>query len=267
MLSSANNDAGDRVVWNQSKRFCGFTTFSAVLAFLIPFTAPLPVEAQTFYGTILGSVTDASGASVPDAIVTLMSASTQDRRTVKTDASGGYSFINLIPGVYRLEFDKAGFKRQTRDEVNVTVEGEMRVDVRLDLGDIKESVVLAAQTPLLQTDDTALSEVIAGRTVTDTPLNGRNLLNLVALVPSVIPQGNFSGAPVNNINYAWGNFQAGGGMQNGSATFLDGVPVNAPESNIVILVPTQDLVQEFRVETSDPSPEFGRFGGAVVNIT
>jgi hypothetical protein len=72
---------------------------------------------------------------------------------------------------------------------------------------------------------------------------------------------------VNNSNYGWGNLQAGGGMGNTSATYLDGIPLNAPETNIVTLVPTQDLVQEFRIATSNVSPEFGKFGGAVVNMT
>lgn len=234
----------------------------------------LPLSAQTFYGTILGTVTDSSGAGVPGASITLLSPSTGDRRTAETDSSGSYRFINLIPGVYRLEIEKAGFKRQTRDDVNVNVEAALRIDARVEVGDVTQTVEVTAQTPLLQTDSTALSKVVEGRTVTETPLNGRNVLNLVSLVPGVVPQGSFSGSAVGNQNagtstnnFGWGNFQAGGGMANQSATFLDGTPLNGPESNIMALVPTQDVIQEFRIATSNVSPEFGRFAGAVVNMT
>ena len=259
---------------NQSKLQVGVRRFSALLVFSVALVANLPVRAQTVNGTVLGGVTDASGSAIPGAMVTLTNPSTGDHRTAQTDGSGNYRFLNMVPGTYRLEIEKAGFRRQTRDEVVLNVAADMRVDVRLDVGDVSQTVEVAAETPLVQTDSAALSQVVEGRTVTDTPLNGRNVLNLVTLVPGVVAIGNsFSGNPMGNAstnpssNYGWGMFASGGGSGNQNAMFVDGLPQNTTDTNRTVLVPTQDAIQEFRIATNNVSAEFGRFAGAVVNMT
>jgi hypothetical protein len=99
------------------------------------------------------------------------------------------------------------------------------------------------------------------------PLNGRNVLNLVALVPGVVPQGQTTGnAATGNVN-SWGNYQIGGGTANQSATYIDGGPVNVSYVNSTALVPTQEAIQEFKVATNNVSPEFGRFAGGIVNMS
>ena len=98
------------------------------------------------------------------------------------------------------------------------------------------------------------------------PLNGRNVLNLVALVPGVVAQGSALSNPTNTNISAWGNYQIGGGFGNQSAAFLDGAPLNTSYNNAVMLVPTQDSVQEFRVQTNNLGPEFSRFAGGVINM-
>jgi TonB dependent receptor len=98
-------------------------------------------------------------------------------------------------------------------------------------------------------------------------LNGRNVLNLVALVPGVVPQGQSMGNPTNTNISAWGNYQIGGGIGNQSAAFLDGAPINTSYNNAVMLVPTQDAIQEFRVQTNNLGAEFGRFAGGVINMS
>ena len=99
------------------------------------------------------------------------------------------------------------------------------------------------------------------------PLNGRNVLNLVALVPGVVPQGNAMANPATTNNTGWGNYQIGGGMANQSAGYLDGGPLNTGYVNMIAMVPAQDSVQEFRVLTNNLGPEFGRFAGGVINLT
>src|SRR5260370_7599978 len=99
------------------------------------------------------------------------------------------------------------------------------------------------------------------------PLNGRYVLNLVALVPGVVPNGQSMGNPTNTNISAWGNYSIGGGIGNQSAAFLDGGPMNTSYNNAVQLVPTQDAIQEFRVQTNNLSAEFGRFAAGVVNLT
>src|SRR5439155_905718 len=112
---------------------------------------------------------------------------------------------------------------------------------------------------------------IAG-TVTESPLNGRNPLALVALVPGVVPQGapsggNYSGgSPVGANPFALGDFQIGGGQAGQSQILLDGVATNGAYLNIVTVVPTQDAIQEFKVQTNNLGPEYGRFAGGVINL-
>src|SRR5260370_25762558 len=99
------------------------------------------------------------------------------------------------------------------------------------------------------------------------PLNGRYVLNLVALVAGVAPQGQSMGNPTNTNISAWGNYSIGGGIGNQSAAFLDGGPMNTTHNKAVQLVPTQDAIQEFRVQTNNLTAELGRFARGVRNLT
>jgi hypothetical protein len=238
---------------------------SVCVACIAVFISPLP--GQTFYGSVVGTVTDASGASVPGATVSLTHLGTSDRRTAVTDTTGSYQFVNLIPGPYRVEIEISGFSRFTREPVVVEVQSAVRIDAALQVGDISQVVEVAAITPLLDTETTSLGHVVGSRKVQEMPLNGRNVLNLVALVPGVVPQGQSMQNPTGTNIFAWGNYQIGGGMANQSATFIDGGPVNVPYVNLTTLVPTQDAMQEFRVQTNNLGPEFGRFAGGVINLT
>jgi len=224
------------------------------------------LSAQTFYGSIVGTVTDASRAAIPGAAVTLINTGTSDHRAATTDSFGNYEFVNLVPGVYRNEVQKSGFKRLTRDEIHVEVQSTLRIDAPLQVGDVGQVVEVSAESPLLQTETSSLGHVVEARAVQEMPLNGRNVINLVALVPGVVPQGQSMGNPTNTNISAWGNYQIGGGIGNQSAAFLDGAPVNTSYNNAVMLVPTQDAIQEFRVQTNNLGAEFGRFAGGVINM-
>jgi hypothetical protein len=224
------------------------------------------LSAQTFYGSIVGTVTDASRAAIPGAAVTLINTGTSDHRAATTDSFGNYEFVNLVPGVYRIEVQKSGFKRLTRDEIHVEVQSTLRIDAPLQVGDVGQVVEVSAESPLLQTETSSLGHVVEARAVQEMPLNGRNVINLVALVPGVVPQGQSMGNPTNTNISAWGNYQIGGGIGNQSAAFLDGAPINTSYNNAVMLVPTQDAIQEFRVQTNNLGAEFGRFAGGVINM-
>ena len=149
------------------------------------------------------------------------------------------------------------------------VQSAIRVDVRLDVGDTSQTVEVTSEAPLVQTQNATIGNEVESRQVLDLSLNGRNVYNLVALTPGVVPQGgttSVGNAATGNVN-AWGNYQIGGGAGNQSASYIDGAPVNVSYVNSTILVPTQDFVQEFRVVTNDVSPEFGRFAGGVINMS
>ena len=129
-----------------------------------------------------------------------------------------------------------------------------------------ETMTVSDQAPLLQTQSGTIGKVIEGRTVQDTPLNGRNVLNLIALAPGVVPQGSTSGSPLGNQaggtytnNTGWGNYQIGGGMANQSAFYLDGAPLNTVNANSPGIVPVQDAIQEFRVDSNSVSAEVRSF--------
>jgi len=228
--------------------------------------------AQTFYGSIVGTVTDASGALIPGARVTVTNLGTAETHSMDTSAEGLYQFVNLVPGKYRLELEKSGFKRFTREPITVEVQQTVRIDVSgLEAGAVTQTVEVRGDTPLLQPETSSLGQVVESRKVNELPLNGRNPLALVALVPGVVPQGTVGGGslqnPAGQNPFAAGNFQIGGGASNQSAAFLDGGPLNNAYFNMLALTPTQDSIQEFKVQTNNLSAEFGRFAGGVINLT
>ena len=231
------------------------------------FVLAVSLYAQTFYGSIVGDVKDSSGAAITEAKITLTNTGTGERRTADSDASGGYRFVNLVPGSYRIEIEKTGFKRYTRDQIPVEVEAAARIDASLEVGDVSQAVEVTASAPLLQTENASISQVVNARSVVELPLNGRNVLNLVSLSPSVVPQGSSDGNLTGKNVFAAGNYQIGGGTANESAEFFDGIPVNITYGNIVALVPTQDAVEEFRVQTNNNTAEYGRYTGGVINLT
>ena len=222
---------------------------------------------QTFYGSVVGTVQDSTGAVIPGASVTLTSLGTGAQRVQETEASGLYRFVNLVPGQYRLEARSEGFKQFSQEPVVVVVEASIRIDPILEIGEVTEVVEVVSSTPLLQSQTSSLGQVVESRKVTETPLNGRNVLNLVALAPGVVPQGQSMQSPTGVNIFAWGNYQIGGGQSNQSATTLDGAPVNIGYANLTALVPTQDAVQEFKIQTNNLGAEFGRFAGGVINMT
>jgi hypothetical protein len=121
----------------------------------------LPALGQTFFGSIVDTVTDASGAVIQDATATLTNNGTGERRTATTGTDGIYRFVNLVPGNYKLDLEKRGFKRYTRDQIQVNVEAAVRADVRMEVGEVTQSVEVQAMTPLLQTENASLSQIVA----------------------------------------------------------------------------------------------------------
>src|SRR6266478_1901398 len=136
-----------------------------------------------------------------------------------------------------------------------------------------ETVEVTSEVPLLQSETQSLGQVVEQRSVTELPLNGRNPLALVGLVPGVVQQGTPSagnssaGNPVGANPFALGDFQIGGGMAGQSQILIDGVPTNGAYLNVVTVIPTQDAIEEFKVQTNNLGPEYGRFAGGVINLS
>jgi outer membrane receptor protein involved in Fe transport len=257
-----------------------FARISLLLLFgVIAWMAGRDVLAQTNYGAIVGTVTDATGANLDGATVALKNTGTNAAQTTTAGSGGTYSFLNLNPGIYEVTVTNAGFKASTRSNVEVTIGGTVRVDVSLQVGDVTQTVTVEAAQAPLQTDSASLGGVVEGRQVLESPLNGRNVNNLLDFVPGVVPGGGTSGNTMANGGsgnfqaggqtqaIAYGNYQIGGGFSGQSLFFIDGVGSNVPENNVNSLVPTQDAVQEFRVQTNNVSAEFGGFAGGVIQIS
>src|SRR6202789_1903616 len=231
-----------------------------------------PLSAQSTFGSISGTVADASGAAVPDSQVTLTSAATGAKQTYTTSGDGLYSFVNLNPGEYRLDVEKAGFKHVKRESVVVQVQQAVRIDVAMEVGAVSQTVEVTAETPLLPPTSTSLGQVIDQRETNEIPLKGRNVFALITLSPAAVAGGSGSGSATGGSQvgpnpFSWGNYQVGGSFGNESAEYLDGQPVNIGYINLPVLLPDQDSISEFKVQYNNLGPEWGKFAGGVVNLS
>ncbi|PWU07920.1 MAG: TonB-dependent receptor [Terriglobia bacterium] len=248
---------------NTNSRLLLFAFFAVALAI-----ASGSLFGQAFYGSVVGTITDPSSAALRGATVALTNVATGERRQTMSGSGGEYQFLNLVPGMYRVEVEQAGFKKATRENIEVNVSGTVRADMAMEIGAATQTVEVEATAPLLKTEDANLSQVVTTRAVEELPVNGRNLLNLAALVPGVVPQGTTSGNAITGKNiFAAGNYQIGGGMANQGAVYYDGVPANSALGNLVNMVPSPDAISEFRVQTNSNNAEYGRYSGGVINIS
>jgi hypothetical protein len=225
------------------------------------------LQGQSTYGSVAGSVTDPSGAAIADAQVTLTNVGTQEARKQPSGSEGLFQFVNVIPGQYRMDVEKAGFKHFTRQPVVVEVQQVVRIDVPLSIGELSQTVEVNAETPLLQTETSSLGQVVEQRKANELPLNGRNIFNLITISPAAVAQGGSGGTPVSQNPFSWGNYQVGGSFANQSAEYLDGQPLNIGYINLPILIPTQDSVGEFKVQYNNLGADWGKFSGGVVNLS
>ncbi len=245
----------------------GWKWRSAVWLLVPLLLVTLPALGQSFYGSLVSVVRDSSGDVVPGATVTLVNTGTNERRQGVSGADGTSQFVNLVPGAYRLEVELSGFQRYVRDGIEVNVQATPRIEATLRLGALTETVEVTSEAPLLQTESGSVGAIVSSRSVQTLPLDGRNVMNLITMAPSVVPQGGSEGSLTGKNVFAGGNYQIGGGTANQSATFFDGVTVqDVAYGNIVVLTPSPDSVAEFRVQTNASSAEFGRFTGGVVNM-
>src|SRR5260370_11529462 len=150
----------------------------------------------------------------------------------------------------------------------IQVNSSIRIDLTLPVGAVSESVTVTAETPLMQPETSSLGQVVEARSVNELPLNGRNPMALGALVPGVVPQGQFGQSMVTLNPFAAGNVQISGAEANQSAAYWDGAPLNAiGYTNLQALIPTQDALQEVKVMTDNLPAEYDRFAGGIVSFT
>jgi hypothetical protein len=226
-----------------------------------------PIRAQVDAGSITGTVTDASGGAVNGVSVTLINQGTNATLTTTTGDDGVYKFSPVRIGTYRLKASLQGFQAVEQRDITVNVEQNVVVNFTLKPGSVSETVEVASTLPVLETQDASVGQVIDRRNVDNLPLNGRNFTFLAQLAAGVnTPQADTRG------NAATGAFSANGLRPAQNNYLLDGIDNNSDTvdflngTNFVVLPPV-DAVQEFKVQTSDFSAEFGRSGAAVLNAT
>jgi hypothetical protein len=242
-----------------------------LLAFVL--LAAIGLSAQTFRGTILGTVTDASGAVLSGAKVTVKNLGTGLERTTETSADGSYSLPELPIGTYTVSVTQAGFQTAVTTGVEVDVASERRVDAAMKAGQVSTRVEVSADTlPLVETTNNTLGGVLTQNDVKDLPVNGRDYTKLIFLNPGV------AGSPdqITDSPGSFGEFSMNGARGRSNNYLLDGTDMNdgyrndpAINQGGVFATPSAilpiDAISDMRV-LSNFEPEYGRNAGAVVNI-
>ncbi|HLM98543.1 MAG TPA: TonB-dependent receptor [Bryobacteraceae bacterium] len=229
------------------------------------------LNAQVDTATIVGTVQDSSGAVVPGAAVTATEVNTNSKTTTRADASGNYVITPLRVGTYTVAVEAQGFKKETHSGIVLEVQARVRVDFTLQVGSIAEVVNITSEVPVVETETSSLGDVVDSQQVTDLPLNGRDFTQLATLTTGVIKitesSGSINGATSQSNGNAGGAFAVNGTRGNLNNFMLDGVDNNSNDNAGNVLQTNVDAIQEFRIQTSDYSAEFGRSGGAVINAT
>jgi hypothetical protein len=238
-----------------------------VLAMLLGLLLCGALHAQSTTASLTGRITDPNKAVITAATVMVINTGTGIHYQGVTNEIGTYYVSNLPPGRYRIEVEKLGFKAVIQSGVILHIQDALEVNFEMTLGSASESVTVEESAPPLDTESSTVGTVVEQRKANELPLDGRNVFNLIVLAPSVIPQGSSTGTPVGVNPFGWGNYQVSGSFGNQSAEYLDGQPLNIGYINLPVLIPTQDSIQEFKVQTSNLGAEWGHFAGGVINLS
>lgn len=239
---------------------------AAIIALWLLTAIPAIGTAQVLYGALLGRVTDAAGAILPGARISVTNKSTGQQRETVADESGAFAFRDLQVGAYDIQITQAGFKSYTKSGVAVGLNSTVREDVQMEVGGTSETVTITAAAPILQTDRADVSNQLDKAQITNLPIGaGRNFQQLYKLIPGASAPadahsdaGNPQRALVTNFN---------GASHSNNNTRLDGATVSYPWlPHIVAYVPPQDAVETVNVVTNSFDAEQGMAGGAAVNV-
>src|SRR3984893_1680695 len=232
----------------------------------------LPMRGQTANtGAVAGTVIDPSGALVPRAAVVVNSQATQEERDLTTDAQGNFSVPFLTPGNYDLTVRAHGFETLILKNVRVQITEVSRLKLRLTIAGVKEQTTVSAKPPLVQTENATLGRVIDQETVVHLPLVDRNFTEILGLTAGT----NTDIVDATQLGAGSQEIRANGARSGDNNFMLNGVDANSYGSNITdvtpfggagIAIPAPDTIQEFKVKTSLYDAQYGRGGGANVNV-
>ncbi|HYI96960.1 MAG TPA: TonB-dependent receptor [Bryobacteraceae bacterium] len=217
---------------------------------------------QVSTGTIVGTITDPSGAYVADVAVTITDARTGLARKVVTGGDGSYAAPNLQPGEYNVTASVRGFNTQTVQGITLQVDERARVDIVLQVGDVTQQVTVEAAAQIVVSENATVGEVIENKRIVELPLNGRQFLSLALLSPGV----QRSSANAAFYDESGGSFSANGTDPGSNTTMIDGIlnmEFGAGRQNYS---PSIDTIQEFKIQTNTYDAAFGLSGAAQVNV-
>jgi outer membrane receptor protein involved in Fe transport len=238
------------------------TLYAFGICVLVLLLSPRAASAQTGAASITGLVTDESGKSAPGVTVTATNQATNVSYTAVSNDAGNYAIAALPVGTYTVKAELSGFRTTTRSSLTFEANQVARLDFKMSIGNVQESVEVTGSSPILQTESTAVGEVISGNTTQSLPLNGRNIGQLPLIMTGAVtynPRG-FTNIGSVNMNRPFVN----GNREQTNNFTLDGLDVNESIDNRVAYQPSPDAVAEIAVETNNYSADLGNVGGAVV---
>ncbi|MFN8090953.1 MAG: TonB-dependent receptor [Vicinamibacteria bacterium] len=240
-----------------------FAVLAAVAAVLF---APLPASAQSLYGSVVGNISDAQGAAVPGVTVTATNTGTGLKLDSITNAEGSYTFRNMPPGVYDVSAALTGFRTLNQTGVRVSAGNPIRLDMKLEVGALTETLNVVSESTLLQTEKADLHTEISSKEIVNLPLNQfRNYQKLIDLVPGATPA-QFQNAEIDTPGRSlrtWVN----GTQPNSNATRIDGaVSVNVWLPHHVGYVTSSEAIETVNVATNNFDADQGMAGGAAVTL-
>ena len=238
--------------------------FAAVLAFSLLLFSGIATAQST--GGIQGTVTDATGASVPNAQVTIHNDATGEERSTATDNAGLYSVLSLPVGTYQVQVKAPGMQTATVPRLTVSVGTPVQQDLKLNVASSTQTVQVEAAADMVQASDMSVRDVVNQNTVQEIPLNGRHFVDLALLTPGTVtpPANGFLTAPLRGQGSF--SFVSAGGREDTVNFMINGINLNDPNQNQVTFQPTINTVQEFSLDNSTFSAEYGRSSGSIVNI-
>jgi hypothetical protein len=221
---------------------------------------------QASTAVLNGVIHDPSGAIIPGALVTVTNTQTGVASTVTSDAEGNFVAPFLLPGLYRVSVEKAGFKKSVREGITLLVGDTIRVSFTLAVGSVSDTATVTGEAPLIKVDTSEIGQVVEQKSIEELPLNsatGRNFTALMTLIPGAVrtnPVGVFD-APQGNSSFA-----VNGQRDSENNYMVDGADNNEVLEAIVTILPPPEALSEFKIQTNNYSAEFGRAGGAVISV-
>src|SRR5215470_2982996 len=232
-----------------------------VLGLVLSLLVVPSAKADNLYAKIQGSVTDPTGAVLAGVKVTATNVGTNLQYTVETQGDAAYVLLNLPIGTYRVSAEHSGFRSFTASGITLVLDQVYALNIKMELGQISEQVIVEAARVQVETANTQLGTVITGDTIVDMPLAGRNWTQLQLLEPGVMGGSDRFGNGTGGTT-----FSTNGSQTQQNSFLINGQDSNDLPLNTALIIPSPDAIAEFNMVTDTINPEYGRNSGAIMNV-